>query len=258
MFSSLASLSVQYTAFVLVAVQLLAALPWINALAPGGLRGLFKNPANLGIALGVLVGGTELAALYIGYKGQSEGLAWTGRYYAAILHVQLVIDFCLLAPALLTLAWPKGGAVAQAAFREGCRQPMFWLITAFGTLALGISVWVPYFTFGDDYKMMKQIGYDIIMLSAALFGVLAASMSISEEIEGRTAITLLSKPINRRQFLIGKYLGILLACLVMSLILAWFFNFYLKEMADWDPINKADDPLPAQARPTFVQPLQSV
>ena len=36
--------------------------------------------------------------------------------------------------------------------------------------------------------MMKQIGFDVVMLSAVLFGVLAASMSISEEIEGRTAI----------------------------------------------------------------------
>ena len=65
--------------------------------------------------------------------------------------------------------------------------------------------------------MMKQIGFDVVMLSAALFGVLAASMSISEEIEGRTAVTLMSKPVNRRQFLIGKFLGILMACLVMSL-----------------------------------------
>ena len=49
-----------------------------------------------------------------------------------------------------------------------------------------LSVAIPYFTFGDDYKMMKQIGFDVVMLSAALFGVLAASMSISEEIEGRS------------------------------------------------------------------------
>ena len=81
------------------------------------------------------------------------------------------------------------------------------------------SIVIPYFTFGDDYKMMKQIGFDIVMLAAVLFGVLAASMSISEEIEGRTAITVMSKPINRRQFLIGKFLGILLACAAMSLML---------------------------------------
>jgi ABC-type transport system involved in multi-copper enzyme maturation permease subunit len=307
MLSSLTTASVQFTAFVLVAIQLLAALPWVHALAPGGLRGLFKNPTNIGIALGILVGGTELAALFIGFKGQSEGLSWNGRYYAAALHVQLIVDFCLLAPAALALNWPhrgyvaagltvvglviaslawplgyvhgfigvvglalvasallllvtspKGGAVALAAFREGIRQPMFWLVTVFAVLLMALSIVIPYFTFGDDYKMMKQIGYDIIMLAAALFGVLAASMSISEEIEGRTAITLLSKPINRRQFLIGKFLGILLACLAMSLILAWHLNWALLAMPEFDAINKTDDPLPMQARTTFVQPLQSV
>jgi ABC-2 family transporter protein len=307
MLSSLTNPSTQFTAFVLVAIQLLAALPWVRALAPGGLRGLFKNPTNIGIALGVLLGGTELAAMYIGLKGQSEGLAWNGRVYAAVLHLQLIIDFCLLAPAALALNWPsrgyaagglalvglavsalywplhfapgfigvvglavvacglfllvtspKGGAVALAAFREGIRQPMFWLITLFGILLMALSIVIPYFTFGDDYKMMKQIGYDIIMLAAALFGVLAASISISEEIEGRTAITLLSKPINRRQFLIGKFMGILLACLAMSLILAWHFNWALLAMPEFDAINKTDDPLPAQARATFIQPLQQV
>lgn len=258
MLSSITNTSLLYTGLILVVVQLIAALPWLNALAPGGLRGLFKNPSNIGIAIGILLGGTFLAALYMGYKGQSEGLVWNGRLYAAVLHVQLIIDFCLLVPALITVVWPKGGAVALAAFREGCRQPMFWLITLFAVLLMALSIVIPYFTFGDDYKMMKQIGYDIVMLAAALFGVLAASMSISEEIEGRTAITLLSKPINRRQFLIGKFLGILLACCAMSLILAWHLNWALLAMPEFDKINQAEDPLPVQARSTFVPPVQSL
>src|SRR5262249_32547398 len=66
------------------------------------------------------------------------------------------------------------------------------------------------------------------------------------------------KPINRRQFLIGKFLGILLACLAMSLILAWFLNWALLAMPEFDAINKTDDPLPVQARATFIQPLQQV
>ena len=112
----------------------------------------------------------------------------------------------------------------EAAYREGWRQPMFWLITVFGILLTWIAVVLPYFTFGDDYKMMKQIGFDIVMLAAVLFGVLGASMSISEEIEGRTAITLLSKPVKRWQFLLGKFVGILLAALSMTGFLSVFFT----------------------------------
>src|SRR4029453_3666619 len=105
-----------------------------------------------------------------------------------------------------------------------------------------LSVVIPYFTFGDDYKMMKQIGFDVVMLAAPLFGGLAASISLAEEIEGRTAITLMSKPVNRRQFLIGKFLGILMACLIMSLVLSWTLNFALRAMREFDPINNAPDP----------------
>ena len=185
----------------------------------------------------------------------AASLRWYGRVYGAVLHLQLLIDlFILLAAAASCCVWPKGGAVALAAFREGCRQPMFWLITVVRRRrSSGSSVVIPYFTFGDDYKMMKQIGFDVVMLAAVLFGVLAASMSISEEIEGRTAVTLMSKPVNRRQFLIGKFLGILMACVAMSLILGWSLNCALLAMPEFDKINEAESTrCRMQAQATFV------
>jgi hypothetical protein len=127
--------------------------------------------------------------------------------------------------------------VALAAFREGIRQPMFWLLTLAALALMFISPWLPYFTFGEDFKMVKEIGYDTIMLAATAFGVLAASMSISEEIEGKTAITLMSKPVSRRQFLLGKFAGILLAALVMTLLLGWCFIWLLLFKEQWDPMS---------------------
>jgi ABC-type Na+ efflux pump permease subunit len=59
------------------------------------------------------------------------------------------------------------------------------------------------------------------MIIPGFMGVLTASISVSEEIEGRTAITLMSKPVSRRQFLLGKYAGILLASFAMTLFLGW-------------------------------------
>src|SRR5262249_41636221 len=89
-----------------------------------------------------------------------------------------------------------------------------------------------------DFKMVKELGYDTIMLFAAAFGVLAASISISEEIEGRTAITLMSKPVSRRQFLLGKFLGILMAAALMTGMLGLFFFLVLwfKPIYDREPI----------------------
>jgi ABC-type transport system involved in multi-copper enzyme maturation permease subunit len=115
--------------------------------------------------------------------------------------------------------------VALAAFREGVRQPMFWFLTIGAMFLMFLSTLFPYFTFGgtEELKMLKSLEYDTVMLAAVLFGVLSASMSISEEIEGRTAITVMSKPVSRRHFLLGKFTGILLAALVMTLLLGWWF-----------------------------------
>jgi ABC-type transport system involved in multi-copper enzyme maturation permease subunit len=133
--------------------------------------------------------------------------------------------------------WPKGGAVALAAFREGVRQPMYWVLTILALLALAATPIIPYFTFEptEELKMVKEIGYAFTMLFPAIFAVLAASMSISEEIEGRTAVTLMSKPISRRQFLLGKFGGILLAALFMAVLLGWFLVWVVIFKPWWDP-----------------------
>ncbi len=50
-----------------------------------------------------------------------------------------------------------------------------------------------------------------------------ASVTIAEEIEGRTALTLLSKPVGRRQFIIGKFLGILGPVVILFIVFGAIF-----------------------------------
>jgi hypothetical protein len=155
------------------------------------------------------------------------------------LNLQLVLDLPVVVFGGLLAVWPRGGAVARAAYREGTRQPMFWFLVVFALFALILMPFLPYFTFGEDLKMVKELGYDTIMLFAGLFAVLAASMSISEEIEGRTAITLMSKPVSRRQFLLGKFAGILMAAFLMTGILSlmFFLILWLKPVYDREPLT---------------------
>jgi len=163
-------------------------------------------------------------ALFIGVVQDPGRLLLWGRVFGAVLQVQLTLDFFALFFPLLLLLWPQGGAVALAAFREGVRQPLFWVIMVGAVLLMVAAPFIPYFTFGEDVKMVRELGYDTIMLAAVVFSVVAASMSISEEIEGRTAVTVMSKPVSRRHFLLGKFAGILLAALLMTGLLAWFFE----------------------------------
>ena len=63
---------------------------------------------------------------------------------------------------------------------------------------------------------------------------------MSEEIEGRTAVTLMSKPISRRQFLLGKFAGILLAAQVLTVTLGWLMVWTQLFMTKWNPVDAGE------------------
>ena len=232
--------------FVLVALQFLLALPWLAVLDPKNFRDMARRPSTWLGAAAVVAGLGAGAAFLVTNQRVTTSLDLAGRFYGAVLFIQLAIDLLILFFQAMLTVWPKGGAVALAAFREGLRQPMFWLIAIVSIAILFVATVIPFFTFGDDYKMMKQICFDTVMLAAVLFGVLGASMSIHEEIEGRTAVTLMSKPVTRRQFLVGKFIGILLASWFLTLMIGWFLVWVLYLQPQFNPYDEVIDPMPRQ------------
>lgn len=222
--------------------QLLLAIPWVLLVfvSPVGRRSLRSKPFATWFVRPLLVGVAVCIATPFGLTElvQDRGsLEVLGRLYGAVFQMQLTLDLFIVVFALLLRLWPKGGAIALSAFREGVRQWVFWLVMLSAAAAMAFSILVPYFTFGEDYLMVKQLGYDTIMLAAVLFGALTASLSISEEIEGRTAITVMSKPVSRRQFMLGKFAGIVLAALFMFGVLGVLFENVLLVKHWWDKLD---------------------
>lgn len=103
---------------------------------------------------------------------------------------------------------PKMSAIALATIKSEMAQPIFVILLLVATGLIIVFVYIPYNTFGEDIKMLKDTGMVLILLIGVFLAVWAASKSVAEEIEGRTALTVLSKPIGRREFLIGKFVGI--------------------------------------------------
>jgi ABC-type transport system involved in multi-copper enzyme maturation permease subunit len=242
----------------LLLIQMLAALPWVLLVFVKREDMLFalrnRSPrtnwlvGRLLIALAVLIVLPLVSTSTVSASGTLEAI---GYLYGVILQLQLLADALILLFALLLWIWPKSGAIALAAFREGIRQPMFWLLFGAAFLLMTVSPFIPYFTFGEDHLVVKDIGYDTIMMVAVIFGALAASMSISEEIEGRTAVTLMSKPVSRRQFLIGKFLGIVLASSVLFALLGTYFEGVNLFKHWWDKMDP--EPIPLWVMGTLEQ-----
>ncbi|MEO1498577.1 MAG: ABC transporter permease [Planctomycetota bacterium] len=133
--------------------------------------------------------------------------------------VALSLAGIFLAYVLVRWLAPGVSNIAAATAKEAAAQPIYLLMLAGGALALFCFIYIPYNTFGEDVKMLKDSGLSTIMVLAILFAVWTASVTIADEIEGKTALTLLSKPISRRQFILGKYLGILWPVLLMFVLL---------------------------------------
>jgi ABC-type transport system involved in multi-copper enzyme maturation permease subunit len=117
----------------------------------------------------------------------------------------------------------KSLTIAIATAKEAIRQPAFFVLAFIAGASLICSIFIAYFTFGEDIKMYKDTGLTTISFAGLLLALLTASSTVAEEIEGKTAITLLSKPINRRQFIVGKFLGIELGVLTLFVLLGTLF-----------------------------------
>jgi ABC-type transport system involved in multi-copper enzyme maturation permease subunit len=143
---------------------------------------------------------------------------WTVAVGAAIAVAALFI-----VSAVLRLIAPKVAAIAQTTAKEGMSHPLFYVILAVGVFALLIFPFVSYNTFGEDVKMLKAEGLTLIKVLAVILALWTASVSIADEIEGRTALTLLSKPVGRRQLIVGKFLGILLPVAIVFIVLGIVF-----------------------------------
>jgi hypothetical protein len=110
--------------------------------------------------------------------------------------------------------------IARHTFFEASSQPIYWLLAVFGATVIfiygtGLGVGpIPFFTLGEDTVMFKAIGLDIILVLVLIATLFAASKSIYEEIEDRTMLTLMSKPVRRWEVLLGKYFGLIGAALV--------------------------------------------
>ena len=114
----------------------------------------------------------------------------------------------------------RTGVLAAATGKEAVRQPVFYLAIGIGLVILTLNTFLPFFSLGDDVKMLKDTGLSTILIAGLLVSIWTASGSIHDEIEGKTAMTLLSKPVNRRQFILGKYLGILRGAGILTAVLA--------------------------------------
>lgn len=115
--------------------------------------------------------------------------------------------------------------IAINTFRESIRDKILYNIVF---LALGLAIFsiiLGEWSVFDRAHVIKSITLSIMSLSGLLISVFVGISLVQKEIQKRTVLTLLAKPLNRHEFLLGKYLG-LMGVVATHLILLTFL-FYL-------------------------------
>jgi ABC-type transport system involved in multi-copper enzyme maturation permease subunit len=100
--------------------------------------------------------------------------------------------------------------VAGAVFRESVRDRVPYTLVVFAVLLMAASYLISQVTAGQDVKIIKDLGLAAIAIFGLLIAVFIGIGLVSKEVERKSVYALLSKPISRPQFVLGKFLGLML------------------------------------------------
>lgn len=115
--------------------------------------------------------------------------------------------------------------IALNTFRETVREKVLYNLLFFALLMIGSSILLSTLTIGEQSKIIMDIGLASINIFGILIAIFVGIGLVSKEIEKKTIYTIISKPIYRYQFLLGKYLGLLITLFVnTSIMVTGFFG----------------------------------
>jgi ABC-type transport system involved in multi-copper enzyme maturation permease subunit len=114
-------------------------------------------------------------------------------------------------------------AIAGITFKEAKRDRILYLLFFFAAVAIITSRVLAILTVGDRVKIIKDVGLSSISIFGVLMAVLIGTSLVYKEIDKKTIFTLLSKPLHRAQFILGKFLGLVLTLFVMTALMSLIF-----------------------------------
>ncbi|MHC4718823.1 MAG: ABC transporter permease subunit [Planctomycetota bacterium] len=122
-------------------------------------------------------------------------------------------------------------AIARNAFVETIRQPVFGVIILLTFVVLVLDIPLSGWTMGaghaqyakTDQQMLVNMGLSTLLLAGLFISAFSAAGVVNREIEDRTVLTVISKPVHRATLVAGKYVGVAAALAVAYYICALAF-----------------------------------
>lgn len=124
-------------------------------------------------------------------------------------------------------------AIASNTLTELVRQKVFYILLIFALCAIGSSVFMARLTFQEEFQMLKDVCLGAMSIFTSLLAILATANFLPKDSEDRTIYTLLSKPVPRFAYLLGKLAGIIMLLFLFTLLMSVVFAavLWMREQA---------------------------
>lgn len=111
-------------------------------------------------------------------------------------------------------------AIAVNVFRESVRDKVLYNLVLFAIVMIGASYLLGQLTAGQDVKIIKDLGLAATSFFGLFIAVFIGIGLVSKEVERRSIYSLLAKPVDRYQIVLGKYAGLTLTLAVNVAVMA--------------------------------------
>lgn len=121
--------------------------------------------------------------------------------------------------------------LAAATYGDITRRPLYYVLLFTFACAIFGSKFLTLFSFYQEINMVREMGMATITFWGFIILVVTSGLVVTQELEDRTAVTLLSKPIRRSEFLLGKFAGLVLSLVPGTIVLSGVLFLTLWMMA---------------------------
>jgi Cu-processing system permease protein len=112
------------------------------------------------------------------------------------------------------------GYIAFNTFREAVRDRVLYNLIAFALLLSGAAILVGEISIDIERLVVVNLGLTAVSLFGVVIAIFIGTGLVSKEIDKRTLYTVLSRPVRRWEFVVGKFLGLTGTLLVNTLLMA--------------------------------------
>lgn len=118
-------------------------------------------------------------------------------------------------------------AVAHNTFRETVRDKVLYVLLFFAAITVLGSKILGWISIGQDIKIVKDISLAAISVFGALIAIFVGASLVYKEIDKRTIYTIISRPMHRYEFVLGKYLGLAFLLALVTIVMTAVASGYI-------------------------------